>query len=529
MNVKNKIAMKSKIGKPVVQGLFTATLAIAMVFTFSCSSDNNDSGGGKVVALNKYMAEQSPYIGNDKIKYSYSYEGYDFYYIHLGKMKNIPLFSHPAQHHNGMNSTYTVEITETIKNSTTKTIESSIKTTKSVIDENTKTADIKTSQEIKTSFPIKIVKAEVKVAAEEHWNYYTKSSTEFRETTSMKSTVTTGTEYTKTTMQSRTWNFTSSNNVGYYRYTLFSASDVYLYVVKDSKTGEIDYEFREYIIPDTYFWQLDYSETPSFGKSDDTGFEFDVSMLNKLPKTDTSFALIEPQKKTLIKEFTTAGNHTYTFDEGFPAIVEVYALGGGGGGQGGHKFDRWWVGSPNFSGTGGQGGGGAAAYMKFSLEGKGTFNITVGHGGDGNSGRYRKATMTDDSWLTGNSGNSGESSSVRIGLKTIIAGGGSGGNGGGGGHTGEGNGGSGGNGGSVGPKPANILDWLSANGGVGRGGSKDGTTSPINNAASINIGSFIPFPNANETGRGGYGGYSDTGYGQSGGHGKVLIVITYYK
>jgi hypothetical protein len=70
---------------------------------------------------------------------------------------------------------------------------------------------------------------------------------------------------------------------------MFSASDVYLYVIKNSKTNEIYYEFREHVIPDMYSWRLDYSETPSFRKSDATAFELDLSILKNLPKPGLDF------------------------------------------------------------------------------------------------------------------------------------------------------------------------------------------------------------------------------------------------
>jgi hypothetical protein len=90
-------------------------------------------------------------------------------------------------------------------------------------------------------------------------------------------------------MVSRAFNLTRNNKAGYYRYTMFSVSDVYLYVMRDSNTGEIDYEFREHVIPNSYFWDLDYSETASFRKNDTTGFELDVSVLDNLPKPTLVF------------------------------------------------------------------------------------------------------------------------------------------------------------------------------------------------------------------------------------------------
>ena len=507
------------------------TMPNSNVTLYAKWNDSNTTIVQEPDVVNKFEAKPSTDIGINKIRYSFSYDGYDFYYIYLGELRNVPLFSHPAEHHNGMSSTYTVSRTETIINTLTETISNSSQTTISIIEEHTKsqTTDIKASQAISTRFPIKLVSFSIKATAEQHWNWHTvnsKTST-FQQIITTMNTVTRGTEHAKTTLESRTWNFNENNKIGYYRYTLFSASDVYLYVIKNQATGEIDYEFREFVIPGSYYWQLDFSETPSFIKNDATGFEFNVSILENLPEPQEIFTAMP--KKTIREEFTAIGDHTYTFNESYPAAIEVYVLGAGGGGQGGHRFQKWWVGDINFTGTGGQGGGGAAAYAKFTADESVTFNITIGKGGDGASGRVRTATMTDNSWHTGNPGSSGESSSVRFGLTNITVGGGNGGSGGGGGGTGSGSGGTGGGGGAAGAKPGNIEDsfWESANGGNGRNGSKDGTTTLINNAASISSGSLTPFGgNGSAVGRGGQGGYSENQSGSRGGDGYVVIVIT---
>jgi len=127
-----------------------------------------------------------------------------------------------------------------------------------------------------------------KVAAEKYWSDVNtnSSSTSTQKTTSLTDTVKSGTEYTVSTQETRSWSFSKSDKAGWYRYTLFSASDVYLYVIRDrTKPKEIYYEFREHVIPDVYFWQLDYLETASFSKSDETRFGFDISWLDNLPKT----------------------------------------------------------------------------------------------------------------------------------------------------------------------------------------------------------------------------------------------------
>ena len=129
---------------------------------------------------------------------------------------------------------------------------------------------------------------------------------------------------------------------------------------------------------------------------------------------------------SLVKEYTSPGNFTHTFDRKYTDIFVVVVGAGGGGGSRGDK-------------GGGGGGGGAAAYYHIldsdSIENK---NIVIGTGGAG-----ANASVGDEVEKSG--GNGGTSSAFGI-----IAPGGNGGNGNGSG-TGGGEppwtGGSGGDGG----------------------------------------------------------------------------------
>jgi len=620
-----------------------AGFGLALAFTLSCGThggggdDNSGSNAGisssdktplsssssklgssssseQIMSVNKFVAKPTSEVGNKKIKYSYSYGDYDFYYIYLGEMKNIPLFHYEAEHHNGINSTYTIESTETIKNSVTETIVSSSQTVIDVVDTYTKstTTGGKISAEIKADVNILfgLVKIQGPKAADELYQndyVYNSKIINTKQTTSLTNTITTGTEYTKSTMKSRTWNFTKDDRVGYYRYTLFSASDIYLYVIKDY-TGAIYYEFREYIIPDSLknnAWVLDYSEDGNFKKSDTTSFKFDVSMLDNIPKPDISVntlttdatiggsvesipnqivyktgtqvtvtakpnnnyvfngwtgdlpegvnaslasitfaidsditltanfrALVE---KTETVEFTTAGNYTYTFGKGFPATIEVYALGAGGGGQGGHSKDRGIAGlfekrdNGVFNGTGGAGGGGAATYMKFDVTEQVTFSINIGNGGTGGSGVYRSYTA---SWQSGTPGGKGGNTSVSWGSNTLTAEGGYGGGGDGTITTG----GSGGRANTTWPTTYQDNSAVAGKSGSNGNGIDDkygDIKSTGGNAALISKSSIASFGGGSgalrqgsntgtaDSGGGGSGGYSRDQSGSTGGNGQV--------
>ncbi|GHV16905.1 hypothetical protein AGMMS49938_17330 [Fibrobacterales bacterium] len=102
--------------------------------------------------------------------------------------------------------------------------------------------------------------------------------------------------------------------------------------------------------------------------------------------------LLVKKAKTLTKEYNTPGDFSFNFSDGFPAQIEIYALGGGGGGQGGGRDED--VLFDNYSrGAGGSGSG--AAYLQLTAEKEFSLNITVGAGGNG--GDYYK-TSTNYQW-----------------------------------------------------------------------------------------------------------------------------------
>jgi hypothetical protein len=259
-----------------------------------------------IAPVNKYEMKDDPSNNiNDKIKYSVSYGDIDYYYIYLGEMQHIPLFFYAAYNHEGMASSYSVSRTATTKETIETTVAESSQTTVSV-SENYSTSSTnggKVSAEISEKYTVSAklsgkvfgVGGEVssvsevagKVASENYWSTVntTGGGINNQNSKSLTNTVKNGTETTLSTQETRTWNFAKSEKTGWYRYTLFSASDVYLYVVRNrTKPNEIYYEFREHVIPDVYFWKLDYSDKASFTKDDETRFNFNVSMLDNLPK-----------------------------------------------------------------------------------------------------------------------------------------------------------------------------------------------------------------------------------------------------
>lgn len=254
-------------------------------------------------------------------------------------------------------------------------------------------------------------------------------------------------------------------------------------------------------------------------------------------------ALLVRRIKTETYEKNTSGSYTYTFsgaEKNSPAIIEVYVLGSGGGGQGGHQIKRL---RDTYRGTGGAGGGGAAAYMNLVVEEPVTFNITVGKGGSG--GTYADVGVGVES-RSGNDGIQGEATSVKLSAMniTLSAEGGFGG-------AGNGlntDGGAGGRSPTL-PSSSLITESKSASGSPGNNGSKDDDVQSVGGSAAIlKTGSVNPFGGGlgsirqkgggggadydgnikpAEIGGGGSGGYG-LRYGWGGGDGHVIIKVKYY-
>jgi len=262
--------------------------AAVIIFSFNtCSEPNVEEEKEIFTFLNRFTA--NPYTGSEKIKYSYTYDGLDFYYIYLGELKNTPLFFQSARYHSGIDWTYTFSTTNITQSSIREVVTASSQTVIGVVETHTESATTggKLGTEINVKFKVNsFVNMGAKINGENSWANYTSDTTtnSFQETKSLLNTIEEVTSFTWSTLETDQFRLGRDDKIGFYRYTMFSASDVYLYVVRNSNTNEIHYEFIEHSIPDANFWQLDYSETPSFNKGDNTNFEFDISLLNNLPK-----------------------------------------------------------------------------------------------------------------------------------------------------------------------------------------------------------------------------------------------------
>ena len=278
--------MKKKL---IHYGVSFAVLCSLLLVFGGCSLPTDDTTS-VARSVNKFVAEsdRSNNLG-DRIKYSVTFGDCDFYYIYLGEMKNIPLYSFPTESHNGMSSSYSVTVNETTKEYTERIVSDERQLTLSVVDNYTISST--TGGKFSLGFNGKLGgdpyggSVGLGFTIEDYWGEIESGTIGggTQRTTSLTDTVKYGTEYTNSDLRSRTWNLTKNDKAGYYRYTLFSASDVYLYIIRDrSKPDELFYEFREHVKQGVKFWELDYSANPSFSKTDESRFEFDLAMLDEL-------------------------------------------------------------------------------------------------------------------------------------------------------------------------------------------------------------------------------------------------------
>ena len=313
--------------KKKVFGIITALVVALSSIIAGCGSDGGGGGVGSgppigppvnnLNSVDRFLASMNGYSG--QIMYSYTYEDLDVYYIYLGELRNVPSVSFSHQYHDGVvGSTYTVTITESFTNSIETQVANSSQTAVNTV--KTITASAGAGGNLSTTISAKagvgpFVSGSTKTSANAYWNTYAEytDSSIFQKTTSLTQTVANASSYAKSTMEARSFDLTKDTKAGYYRYGLFSVSDVYLYVVKDNTTGNIEYEFRENVKPGGYFWALDYSETSDFDKNNESGFVLDPNIVDSLPKP--TIVLIDPPAgKVFDIQFSAGGNHSLAID-----------------------------------------------------------------------------------------------------------------------------------------------------------------------------------------------------------------------
>jgi hypothetical protein len=205
----------------------------------------------------------------------------------------------------------------------------------------------------------------------------------------------------------------------------------------------------------------------------------------------------------IITEYTSSG--TFTVNNGFPATVAVYALGGGGNGGGAGV-----VGNSNQLSFAGGGGGGGGSYSAANVTINSNLNITVG--GAGAASSIGGGTSLNANG--GSAGNSGSSSGNQFTAGTA-GNGGSGGSGGGGGGIFVGNDN---NGDAQVYQPGGAGGTAGGNGAGGGSGSSGGSGSGVSQSSSGGSGYGGTERNYGGINVGGANYFSGRGLG--GGHGR---------
>jgi len=238
--------------------------------------------------------------------------------------------------------------------------------------------------------------------------------------------------------------------------------------------------------------------------------------------------------------YTTTGTYKCTL----PADVEIYALGAGGGGEGGHYY-KCNISGNKYVGTGAGGGGGGAVYAKLRIRQSSDIKISQLSGKGGSGGEPRDRTNCNG-WLGGIDGETVPSTIITVGGYTITANSGVGGGEAVCGDCIDNGGGSGGTATIIGAANSSVtlLDSAKMIGGKGDDGQKDGIKNRKGgNAALIsNKGYYSSFGGSaggysstsqyggqvgSGAGAGGSGGYSGSYSGGNGAAGQVKIVVTH--
>jgi len=516
-----------------------AGISLALAFTFSCSDSdissssktdvNSSSEGGNSCSRTENSSSSSVPLqidiggalraqpiaasnsGEPKILDSWIKGNRNYYIIDVGEIRNTFVSEIAYVHYIGfpMGFSKTTATQKTVTNSMTKTVSSSIAFSN--------TSQTKSTLEATVKAKVKIVDFSVGLKLEESTTAII-SDTRSTETSvySLISTV---------ESEASTISFEIGNRgeaVGHYRYSLYDISDIY-FVISTSLNNDTLLSWDVISCArGSYSRHWEYSPDGNFDNSAIAGSEIvfaeDFYKTLQKPTKTVGKSVVEE------KEFTITDNYTYTFNRPVTeATIDVWVLGGGGGGQGGH---RWQCGLINCDGTGGGGGGGAAAYANFKVTEPVTFNVTVGGSGSAGSPGTTKSG--------GGYGGSGGDSRITAsgGIAFVLTAGG----GGGGGTTSSG--------------CANPNGDNSQNYGCGAGGraSQSGIPSAIlKNGSHGTLGSESDMAavggaggsggNAEgySGGNGGIGGYGTSGTGGkqrtsgAGGAGKVRIVIKYFE
>lgn len=276
--------MKKRVIKSV-----TALIILLLVCFLFVGCANLSKKDVVVEYLENYNTER--YLANasdngTELTYKYTDGKFNYFYFYLGDVDKTPIAYERAQYYNGIETTITYE------NSTN--YEKAIAESTTTCIDNTTTITDKHGAGVKLNlFDI--------VNIQYNWE---------RSDTNTSSIST-----SDTTSTAKTWSESNSKKIeyrlgaglkhGYYRYTLFARCDIYAVVAYNLQTKECGYNYLVCARPNTYFNQIDYSESNDFPATGSNELEFDVSILNTIDldqiierneETNNPIKIIMPRK-----------------------------------------------------------------------------------------------------------------------------------------------------------------------------------------------------------------------------------------
>ena len=269
----NGASPKSQMSRGNITKILLFALALVVV-SGACKKDPPEEPEIPTTIMPELIKERyiaTPVAGDYRVDFSCSYssrhkssyEGYNVYYVYLGKIDMVPISAKTAQHHDGVGTTeFTYSVAEMNESTISKSEATTISNTVQEGSTHNNVAKIEASMSI--GAPGNLLKNlfsfNIKAGYEHSWG----SSTTTTEQTSRESTYTTVERWSKTETETIKRTIDDRYPVGYYRYALFATCDVYVEVLHDIEEDKWYYEYSVFARPNTLSRALDYSTTAEF-------------------------------------------------------------------------------------------------------------------------------------------------------------------------------------------------------------------------------------------------------------------------
>lgn len=226
-------------------------------------SGNLDGDGGYLKSYNseRYLANAS--ASENELTHKYTDGIYNYFYFYLGEVDKVPIAYEQAEYYNG------IETTITYDNATN--YEKAIAESTTTCIDNTTTITNKHSVGVELNL-MNIVNLQY------NWERTDTSNTSI----STSDTISTAKTWSESNSKKVEYKLGKDLKYGYYRYTLFAKCDIFAVVAYNLRTKKCAYNYLVCARPNTYFNQIDYSESNNFPATGSSELEFDVSILNTI-------------------------------------------------------------------------------------------------------------------------------------------------------------------------------------------------------------------------------------------------------